>query len=143
MISLLDVNVLIALGDADHPDSSDALAFFETDAMVQGWASCPLTENAFLRILAWDGYPGGPGSTTIARQILRSILEKPGHQFWPDDISLINNSSVSNLPSAKRLTDVYLLALAVKNGARFVTFDQHVDPSLVQGGEKALWQLGD
>ena len=51
MIHPLDANVLIALGDADHPHRVAALLFFEKTATVQGWATCPLTENAFLRIL--------------------------------------------------------------------------------------------
>jgi predicted nucleic acid-binding protein len=43
MIHLLDANVLIALGDADHPHRVAALRFFEKTATVQGWATCPLT----------------------------------------------------------------------------------------------------
>lgn len=52
MIYLLDANVLIALGDSNHPYRAVALRFFQQSATVEGWATCPLTENAFVRILA-------------------------------------------------------------------------------------------
>jgi len=56
MRALLDVNVLIALLDRDHihhPVASDwLLANIHT-----GWASCPLTQNGCIRIMAQPGYP--------------------------------------------------------------------------------------
>jgi predicted nucleic acid-binding protein len=50
MISLLDVNVLIALADTEHSHATAALDYFQNYAVRNGWATCPLTENAFLRI---------------------------------------------------------------------------------------------
>ncbi len=64
---LLDANVLIALADADHILNTRALQFFEEEALRSGWATCPLTENAFLRIFGGRKYPGGPGSTAQDR----------------------------------------------------------------------------
>ena len=61
MIHLLDVNVLIALGDSNHPHRAAALQFFEKCATLEGWATCPLTENAFIRIFGSPNYPHGPG----------------------------------------------------------------------------------
>ncbi len=69
MIHLLDANVLIALGDATHDHAGAALDFFENHAVREGWATRPLTENAFLRILENPKYPGGPGSTQEARRV--------------------------------------------------------------------------
>ncbi len=138
MIHLLDVNVLIALGDANHSHREKALRFFEQSAAVEGWATCPLTENAFIRILGGPLYPGGPRSTMEARRLLASILRAPGHQFWPDDLSLADPRCFPNLPGPKSLTDLYLLGLAVKHGGRFVTFDAGIDASLIPGGHTAL-----
>jgi hypothetical protein len=42
------------------------------------------------------------------------------------------------LPHSKHLTDCYLLALAVKRGAKFATFDRRIDPLWVPGGKDAL-----
>jgi toxin-antitoxin system PIN domain toxin len=136
MIFLLDVNVLIALGDANHPHRLAALRFLESSATVEGWATCPLTENAFLRILG-GSYPGGPGSTAEARRLLNSLRAAPGHQFWPDDISLSDTALFPKLSNSQHLTDLYLLGLAVKHGGRFATFDQQIDATLIPGGAAA------
>ncbi|CAN5772738.1 DNA-binding protein [soil metagenome] len=137
MITLLDANVLIALGDAEHEHGAAALRFFENEAVPGGWATCPLTENAFLRILGQSSYPRTPGSAAEARRLLLRLLAAPGHQFWPDDISLSDTRSFPALPAAKHLTDLYLLALAVKHGGRFGTFDTGLDTSLLPGGPAA------
>lgn len=60
---LFDANFLIALGDADHVHHDEAQTFF-TLKKQDGWATCPLTENAFLRILGHPNYPKGPSSST-------------------------------------------------------------------------------
>ena len=50
------------------------------------------------------------------------------HEFWPDDLSLIDGSHIDrrHVLGPKQLTDIYLLALAVKNGGRLVTFDRSI-----------------
>ncbi len=138
MIHLLDVNVLIALVDADHPFNPAATEFFKR-AMIEGWASCPLTENGFLRIFGHPKYPGGPGTPEAARMFLAAYRAAPGHQFWPDEISLFDMKRCPVLPGAKHLTDLYLLALAVKRHARLATLDRRIDPSLVPGGSAAYF----
>jgi len=42
------------------------------------------------------------------------------------------------LPESKHLTDHFLLALAVKHGGRFATFDTGINAALVPGGPSAL-----
>lgn len=134
---LLDAHVLIALGDASHRHGDAAIRFFEGEAVRAGWATCPITENAFLRILGSSKYPHGTGSTANARKLLDKLVSAPGHQFWPDDISLMDKRLFPTLPGDKGLTDIYLLALAVKRGARFATLDTRIDPSIVPGGSAA------
>jgi toxin-antitoxin system PIN domain toxin len=141
MIYLLDVNVLIALADADHPHAEAALGFFRDHAVSEGWATCPLTENAFLRIFGNPRYPNGPGSPEEARTVLRSLLAAPGHRFWPDDLSLSDAKRMPVLPSPPQLTDCYLLALAASKGGCLATFDRNIDPSCVKGGGDALLVL--
>jgi len=55
MRALLDVNVLIALHDADHVHHARAGQWFEVNGK-SGWASTPLTQNGCLRIMAQAGY---------------------------------------------------------------------------------------
>ena len=140
MIFLPDVNVLLFLGDPASPFHSAAKSFFKR-ASAEGWATCPITENGFIRILGNPRFPGGPGSTRAARMTIQQWKSIPGHQFWADDLSLCNCTHFPDLPSAKHLTDCYLLALAVKHGGKLVTFDRGIDPAWIPGGKKALLVL--
>ena len=94
-------------------------------------------ENGFLRIFVDHRYPGGPGNPQAARLILDGLMASPGHQFWPDDLSLADRLAFPSLPTSKHLTDLYLLGLAVKHGARFATFGHSVDSSILPGGPAA------
>jgi toxin-antitoxin system PIN domain toxin len=139
---LFDINVLIALGDRDHVHRTAALDLLKT-ARTTGWATCPLIENGFLRILGHPNYPQGPGSPQIARTVLASLTSQPGHQFWSDDFSLLDRKAFPSLPAAKNLTDYYLLALAVRHHARFATLDRRIDPALIRGGAAAFHLIHD
>ena len=66
------------------------------------------------------------------------------HRFWPDEVSLTDTEVFKHteLLGPKQITDRYLLALAVRNGGRFVTFDQAMRPTAVIGAAaKHLVQL--
>jgi len=141
MIHLLDINVLIALCDPAHAHASPARHFFQSTLAGDGWATCPLVENGFLRIFGDPRYPGGPGNPQLARLILDGVLASPGHQFWPDDLSLADRLVFPALPTSKHLTDLYLLGLAVKHGARFATFDHSIDASILPGGPAAYFPI--
>ncbi|MFA6111744.1 MAG: TA system VapC family ribonuclease toxin [Candidatus Latescibacterota bacterium] len=136
---LLDVNLLVALCDADHVHHRQARSWFRTSGDT-GWATCPLTENGLLRVMGNLGYPGGPGSPAEVRPLLQHLRSLPGHQFWDDDISPADKRALPSLEgiSAKQLTDVYLLALAVHHGGTLASLDSRIDPSLVPGGRRAL-----
>ena len=139
MIHLLDINVLIALCDPAHPHAAAARMCYGGGLARNGWATCPLVEIGFLRIFGSRKYPGGPGSPQAARPILAGLLATPGHQFWPDDLTLTAAGVYPNLPASDHLTDLYLLGLAVQHGGRFATFDQRLDASLIPGGPAAYF----
>jgi len=140
MIALLDVNVLIALVDTTHVHHAPAKQYFSL-AQSHGWATCPITENGFLRILGRPASSHGLDSPTLARTLLQSLISRPGHQFWPDNLSFSDTRFFPTLPTSKQLTDLYLLGLAVKNGGRFATFDVSIDPSLMPGGPAAYYPI--
>ena len=137
MVFLLDVNVLIALLDEWHPHHAAALAFFPT-AQAHGWATCPITENGFLRIVGHPNYRQGPGTSDGARTLLAALCASPGHQFWPDAATLRNMRRLTMLPASGHLTDTYLLALAAERRGLLATFDRRIDFGWVEGGAKAL-----
>src|SRR6476660_4118105 len=115
MRALLDVNVLLALMDRDHVHHRAALQWWRSDR-DHGWASCPLTQNGFVRISCQGNFPGRPTVAQAVEQLRRQIAESD-HAFWPDDVSIVDEGSFdrSRLLGPNQITDVYLLALAVKN----------------------------
>ena len=130
---LLDINILIALADPDHQHHGKAEAFFLANHTA-GWATCPITENGFVRILGGPSYPKGPGSCETARDMLKSLCAYAGHRFWTDDLSV---RSLVNLPVSKHLTDHYLLSLAMNRQGKLATFDRHIKAALIPGGAAA------
>ena len=92
------------------------MRFFEREAVTGGWATCPTTENAFLRILSHPSYRRSLGNPMEARRVLSRLMAAPGHQFWPEDLTLTDDRLQPKLPASKHLTDHFLLALAMKHG---------------------------
>ena len=97
-MTLLDVNLLVALCDADHVHHLSVRRWFCTHA-VSGWATCPLTENGLLRVMGHPAYPGGPGSPEGVLPLLRHLRSIPGHLFWQDSISAADSRALPSLPT--------------------------------------------
>lgn len=134
--ALLDVNVLLALLDADHVDHARAHEWLDEE-IDGGWASCAITENGFVRIISQPRYPSPvPPSQAIA--LLSRARAGGHHEFWPCDVSVLDGAAVdsSRLHGPRQVTDAYLLALAVAHGGRFVTFDQSLALSAVRGASE-------
>lgn len=133
MRALLDVNVLIALLDADHVDHGRARAWLDEE-IDDGWASCAITQNGFVRIVSQPRYPS-PVPPTLAIERLAVAASTPHHVFWECDVSLLDPRIVnrSRVLGPRQVTDVYLLALAVAKGGRFATFDGSIPLTAVAG----------
>jgi len=133
MRALLDVNVLIALLDADHVSHRAALQWFAAHA-AEGWASCAITQNGCLRIMSMPAYPNTRPVHEVAAR-LREATATHVHQFWHDDVSLLDDTLIDarRVHSPSQVTDVYLLALAVRNHGCLVTFDQTIARGAVHG----------
>lgn len=136
-VFLLDVNVLIALLDPMHAQHIRAHAWFADTVTV--WASCALTQNGFLRIVSHPRYANPLASPGEAMPVLAEFCARPDHRLWNDDVSLLDATAVDagRLLSSGQVTDSYLLALAVKHGARLATFDKRLVVSAVHGGGAA------
>ena len=136
MIALLDVNVLIALIDPSHKFHRTAKDWALKNS-PSGWATCPLTQNGCVRIISQPGYPQ-PVSVQQAVQTLQALCQSPQHQFWPDDLSLLDAAAFDHekIHGHRQLTDLYLLGLAVSHGGSFVTLDGAVPLSAVKGAKK-------
>ncbi len=133
MRALFDVNLLLSLFDDKHVHHAKARQWW-TSEKAHGWATSPITENGFLRVCSQRSY-SNPKRLADALRLLQSWAKPPSHAFWADDLSLIDSSHIdhSRLLGPKQITDIYLLALAVKHGGRLVTMDRSVSVAAVKG----------
>lgn len=133
MRALLDTSMLLALFAAGHTHH-DVASQWWCDNEQYGWASCPLTENGFVRIASQRNYQWHvPMPDAVVALALRR--RQSGHEFWTEDLSIVDPKVFDHtrLIGPKQITDVYLLALAVARGGRFVTCDQRIPLSAVHG----------
>jgi uncharacterized protein len=135
MRALLDVNVLVALLDGSHLHHRLATDWMAGQAR-SGWASCPLTQNGCIRILALPGYPKPRSPAAIAERLAAATADR-SHVFWSDEISLLEPDRISwdHVLGSRHITDVYLLALAVANRSFLATFDRSISMSAVRGAQ--------
>ena len=139
MRALFDVNVLIALLDPDHPHHLRAQAWWKANRHA-GWATCPLSENGFVRVMSNAKYPADTPFTPQALILdLGDFISRGHHAFWPDDISLLDAKifNTQGILGPRQLTDIYLLALAVRNGGRLVSFDSRISTTAVKNATAA------
>jgi uncharacterized protein len=136
---LLDVNVLIALIDPAHIQHDRAHEWFAKSGK-KAWASCPLTENGVLRIVGHSRYPNSLGTPAAVAGLMTSFLALPGHEFWPDDVTLFDSGRVHSdrLLNSGQVTDTYLLALSAAHGGQLATFDRNLVTDAVVNGSKSL-----
>jgi len=135
--ALFDINLLIALFDELHQHHDRATLWLKENILLHGWASCPLTQNGFVRIMSQSRYVR-PIPASQALDMLEEAAATNHHEFWPDDISLLNRRAVdrTRIHGPRQLTDIYLLALAVKHQGRLVTFDDSIPISAVHGATR-------
>lgn len=136
---LLDTNVLIALIDPAHVHHERAHEWFAAKGK-HAWATCPITQNGLLRIVGHPRYPSSPGPPPVLAKLLARFVGLPGHEFWPDNITMLDQTRVreDRLLDSARITDSYLVALAAAHRGQFATFDQRLVADAVIDGAKAL-----
>ena len=132
MRALLDVNALLALFD------KSTLIKVRTWWTEHGGRLGYLCDNT--KWLRQDHVAAAlhqPGVDDGCLELLAMGLEAADHEFWPDDISITDDSSVRPRPilGPNQITDVYLLGLAVKNGGQLVTLDRGLPLKAVRGAE--------
>jgi uncharacterized protein len=136
---LLDVNVLIALFDPAHVQHDKAHAWFAASGR-KAWATCPHTQNGVLRIVGHARYPNSPGTPAAVAKSMAIFLAHPGHEFWPDHLTLLDRRHVhaERLLHSAQVTDTYLLALAAARGGKLATFDRQLVTDAVVNGSRSL-----
>jgi predicted nucleic acid-binding protein len=76
--------------------------------------------------------------TTAVIERLAAAASHPSHEFWADDCSLLdpNTMRAERVHGPKQVTDLYLLALAVKHQGQLATFNGTIPLSAVPGAAK-------
>jgi uncharacterized protein len=124
---LLDVNVLIAMAWPTHSAHGKVQQWLSGHAM-EGWATCPLTETAFVRILSNPAFSPNALTPGHALDLLEANLGHPAHRFWADEPSLLQ--ALETLPlrlvGHQQVTDAYLLGLSVHKKGKFATMDRSI-----------------
>ena len=127
MTALLDVNVLLALAWPNHVHHGSAIEWF-IDNQANGWATCPITENGFVRVSSNPRFTPEAKSPVEAMLQLERMISLEGHEFWGDSFSLTEPGRVerSRLQGHARVTDAYLLALAIDRDGHLATYDRKI-----------------
>ena len=128
---LLDVNVLVAWGWADHADH-DRVARWIAKVMRKGGVvllTSAVPQLGFVRVSVQR--TGGQVTPEAAGRVLAGMLHSlgAGHEFLPDDREALQWPEWCQ--SAARTTDAHLIALAQARGAELATLDRGIPGACV------------
>ena len=125
---LLDVNVLLGWLWPKH-ETHKAASTWMDNHRNEPWATCPITEIGFLRIVTNRSFsPHAPAWSEAVRMLRKHTEGNALHCFWQDSLTLaeMDRQFGSGIKGPNQITDAYLLAVAVKNDGRLVTFDNRI-----------------
>jgi toxin-antitoxin system PIN domain toxin len=121
---LLDVNVLLAVAWPNH--QFHAAAKRRLERSLDRWATCAITELGFVRLSSNPAAIPTAKSPQEAVSLLAAMVSDPLHVYFPSLPSLVAKNArpqFANLFGTKQIMDAYLLWLARRHHAIFVTFD--------------------
>jgi toxin-antitoxin system PIN domain toxin len=124
---LLDTNLLIALIWPSHERHDLALKWFARNR-VKGWATCPLTQAGFVRIVSNPAFSRDAVQPREAISVLSANTAAKDHTFWPDELPISDAVAFAGvrLVGHQQVTDAYLLGLAIRRGGMLATLDQRI-----------------
>lgn len=126
-VSLLDVNVLLALAWPNHVHHQAAHSWFARNH-AEGWASCPLTQLRFVRLSMQPAVVKVPILFGDAMESLARMTAHGAHRFWPLESGLagIRDEIRQRVVGHHQVADAVLLDLAIRNQGQLATFDRGV-----------------
>jgi hypothetical protein len=124
---LLDVNVLVAMAWPTHSAHGVVERWLSHHA-EEGWATCPFTEAAFVRILSNPAFSPDALTPRNAVLLLTANLQHPKHHFWPNDIGFQQaiHPFRDKLATHGQVTDAYLLGLVLRKKGKLATLDRGI-----------------
>lgn len=135
---LLDANALIALVWPSHEHHLKVQTWFSQRSR-SGWATCPFTQAAVVRILTNPAFSTDAISPVQAIAVLETAMKHEAHQFWKDDISVPKALAMSGnrLSGHRQITDAYLLGLAHHHNGTLATLDRALPALLSMDDQRA------
>jgi toxin-antitoxin system PIN domain toxin len=121
MVSLLDVNVLLALAWPNHQHHREAHDWFAAHER-KGWATCAFTQLGFVRLSSNPSFTSAAVSPREAAELLRRWTQLKTHRFWPSpagDVPTIYTHALGH----QQVNDAWLVAVARENRGQLVTLD--------------------
>ena len=124
---LLDINVLIALLWPSHAQHDRAVKWFAR-RRSQSWATCPLTQAGFVRIVSNPAFSRDAVTPREAAGVLAANTAVKDHLFWPDQLPVTDAIAFAGvrLVGHQQVTDAYLLGLALRRGGMLATLDERI-----------------
>lgn len=130
---LLDANVLLALAWPTHQHHAAAHLWFRRESR-HGWATCALTQLAFVRLSSNPSYSEDAVSPQDAATLLLQLTAHATHRYWKD-LPAVDAGILRHATGHQQVMDAYLVGLARHHKGRVVTFDtrlkSHADDGLV------------
>lgn len=122
---LLDANLLIALTHSAHIHHTEAHAWFGAHPKRR-WATCALTQLAFVRLTSNPKVVGSEITPAEAMQALATMAAQATHEYWPDAPEPLQLATLQSaaLVGHRQVTDAYLLGLATLRRQRLATLDR-------------------
>lgn len=139
---LLDVNALIAMTWPAHESHKRVQNWFASNPKAN-WATCPLTQAGFVRILSNPVISRDAPSPEDALKMLEKNLKNPLHQFWPADIGFAKavDSVRKRIVGHQQITDAYLAGLAIHHKGKLITLDRSIATLLAPDQDEVVITL--
>jgi toxin-antitoxin system PIN domain toxin len=125
---LPDVNLLLSLAWPNHQFHGPARRWFGDRSGT--WMTCPLTQLGFVRLSSNPAFTPHAKTPLEATSLLAAMTAHPQHRLLPDSEAVagqVFRSLASRLEGHMQVTDAYLIALAMSNAVRLVTFDRRIE----------------
>ena len=129
---LLHANVLLALAWPNHPFHQRAVARL-AQRKRHRWATCLLTQAAFVRLSSNPAVIPGAKSPAEAGNMLARLIDDAGHVFLEAKSRQLAQLQelLARCHGHNQVNDAFLIWLASSHGATVVTFDsplRHLAP---------------
>jgi toxin-antitoxin system PIN domain toxin len=129
---LLDANVLLAPDWPNHPFHRRAAVCLARRERRR-WATCLLTQAAFIGLSSNPAVIPGAKSPAEAGEMLRRLIDDPGHVFLEVRTKQLTRLQelLARCHGHNQVNDAFLIWLALSHGASVLTFDaplRHLPP---------------